>query len=112
MDLNPNTLQFASRRIARYKPEVYQRDVLEPLSLDAVKFASVGISYLLHCVAGSIESKAIVFDHLKALMNPGGVLFGATFCKEAWRATVRHAASWRFTTVKACSRTDTMIWKT
>ena len=78
MDLNPNSLDFASRRIARYKPETYRRNVLEPISLDADRFDSVGINYLLHCIPGSMESKSIVLDHLKALMTPGGVLFGAT----------------------------------
>lgn len=78
MDLNQNTLEFASQRIARYKPETYCRNVLEPISIDAAKFDSVGINYLLHCVPGSIESKAVAFDHLKALMNPNAVLFGST----------------------------------
>ncbi len=78
MDLNQNTLDFASQRITRYKPETYLRNVLEPISIDAAKFDSVGINYLLHCVPGTIESKAAAFDHLKALMNPNGVLFGAT----------------------------------
>lgn len=78
MDLNQAALDFASRRVARYKPETYIRNVLEPISLDSTKFNSVGINYLLHCVPGSIESKAVAFDHLKALMNPGAVLFGST----------------------------------
>lgn len=78
MDLNPNTLEFASERIERYKPEFYRRSVLDPIQIDAPKFDSVGINYLLHCVPGTIESKAIAFDHLKVLMNPKAVLFGAT----------------------------------
>lgn len=78
MDLNSETLQFASRRIARYRPETYRRNVLEPIALEGARFDSVGMSYLLHCVPGSIEAKAVTFDHLKALMNPGGVVFGAT----------------------------------
>lgn len=78
MDLNPNTLEFASERIERYKPESYRRSVLDPIQIDAPKFDSVGINYLLHCVPGTIESKAIAFDHLKVLMNPKAVLFGAT----------------------------------
>ena len=77
MDLNADTLQYASRRIARYRPETYRRNVLEPIVLDAPKFDSVGLSYLLHCVAGSIAAKAVAFDYLKAQMNPGAVLFGA-----------------------------------
>lgn len=78
MDLNQNTLDFASRRIARYQPETYRRNVLEPIRFDAPKFDSVGVNYLLHCIPGSIESKSVAFDHLKALMNPGAVLFGST----------------------------------
>lgn len=83
MDLNPETLEFASRRIARYRPESYRRNVLEPISLDSGKsdsgkFDSIGINYLLHCIPGSIESKSVAFDHLKALMNPGARIFGST----------------------------------
>ena len=43
---------------------------------------SVGINYLLHCLPGSIPSKAVAFDHLKALMNPNAVLFGSTLLSE------------------------------
>ncbi len=78
MDLNSNTLELASQRIARYKPKIYRRNVLEPISLDESKFDSVGINYLLHCLPGFIESKSVVFDHLKVLMNPNAVLFGST----------------------------------
>jgi 2-polyprenyl-3-methyl-5-hydroxy-6-metoxy-1,4-benzoquinol methylase len=78
LDINENTLDFASRRIARYKPETYLRNVLEPISIEAAKFDSIGINYLLHCLPGSIEAKAAAFDHLKALMNPNAVLLGST----------------------------------
>jgi hypothetical protein len=78
MDLNRNPLDFASRRIARYKPETYMRNVLEPISIDGGKFDSVGVNYLLHCLPGSIESKSAAFDHLKILMNPDAILFGST----------------------------------
>lgn len=78
MDLNPEALAFTARRIARYKPESYRRNVLEPIAIDAGRFDSVGVNYLLHCIPGSIESKAVAFDHLTTLMNPGAVLFGST----------------------------------
>ena len=78
MDLNANTLDFAARRIRRYQPETYRVNVLEPISVEAGKFDSVGLNYLLHCLPGSMESKAVVFDHLKALLNPNAVLFGST----------------------------------
>lgn len=78
MDLNQNALDFASKRIARYKPGVYNRNVLEPIAIDGPKFDSVGINYLLHCLPGTMESKAVAFDRLKALMNSGAVIFGST----------------------------------
>jgi 2-polyprenyl-3-methyl-5-hydroxy-6-metoxy-1,4-benzoquinol methylase len=78
MDLNPNVLEFASKRIARYKPKTYRRNVLEPISFDAEKFDSVGVNYLLHCLPGSMVSKSVVFDQLKSLMNANALLFGST----------------------------------
>jgi len=78
MDLNQNSLDFASARISRYEPETYRRSVLEPIRVDAAKFDSVGMNYLLHCIPGSIESKSVVFDHFKPLMNPDAVVFGST----------------------------------
>lgn len=78
MDLNQSVLEHASHRLARYTPETYRRNVLEPISVDAEKFDSVGINYLLHCIPGSIESKAIALDHLKPLMNANAALFGST----------------------------------
>lgn len=78
MDLNADTLEFASQRISRYQPETYRRNVLEPIPLNAELFDSVGINYLLHCLPGTVTSKSVVFDHLKALMNPNAIVFGST----------------------------------
>ncbi|MEE4463505.1 class I SAM-dependent methyltransferase [Azotobacter chroococcum] len=78
MDLNPDTLAFAAQRIARHAPKTYRRNVLEPVAFSREGFDSVGVNYLLHCLPGSLAEKAVVFDHLKALMNPGAVIFGST----------------------------------
>ncbi|MCP4260687.1 MAG: class I SAM-dependent methyltransferase [Planctomycetes bacterium] len=78
MDLNHNTLDFASKRISRYTPEAYRQNILEPISADIPQFDSVGMNYLLHCLPGAITEKAVAFDHLKSLMNPGATLFGST----------------------------------
>ncbi|MGZ3457430.1 MAG: class I SAM-dependent methyltransferase [Archangium sp.] len=78
MDLNPNSLERAATRTARYKPEVYQRNVLAPISVDAPGFDSIGMNYLLHCLPGSMSEKAVVFDHIRPLLNPGGCVFGST----------------------------------
>jgi ubiquinone/menaquinone biosynthesis C-methylase UbiE len=78
LDLNPNPLAAASRRIARYRPERYQADVLKPLTVPAAPFRSIALTYLLHCLPGDISEKAVVFDNLAPLLATGGVVFGAT----------------------------------
>ena len=85
MDLNSDSLKFASQRISRYRPATYRRNILKPISLDGEKFESIGINYLLHCLPGSIESKSVAFDHLLTLMNPNGVLFGSTILHDGVR---------------------------
>jgi len=78
LDLNKNSLDKASRAISHLQPEVYRGDVLEPLKLDAEKFDSISVNYLLHCLPGNIVEKGVTFKHLKEHMNVGGVLFGST----------------------------------
>ncbi|GGX73513.1 class I SAM-dependent methyltransferase [Saccharospirillum salsuginis] len=78
MDLNSDTLAYASARIIRYRPEVYAHNVLEPLFQEIEPFDSIGVNYLLHCVPGSIETKAVMFDHLKPVMTDGATVFGST----------------------------------
>ena len=57
MDLNCNSLESSARRIVRYKPQTYVRNVLEPIPFEAEKFDSVSMNYLLHCLPGSLESE-------------------------------------------------------
>jgi 2-polyprenyl-3-methyl-5-hydroxy-6-metoxy-1,4-benzoquinol methylase len=78
MDLNPNTLEYASTRISHYEPEIYRQNILEPISMNIPLFDSIGINYLLHCLPGSISEKAIVFDHLSPVMNKNTAIFGST----------------------------------
>ncbi|GAA5496992.1 hypothetical protein Rhal01_03180 [Rubritalea halochordaticola] len=82
MDMNRSTLDYASARIARHQPETYQQNILEEITQPIEPFDSIGINYLLHCVPGSIPEKAIAFDHLKPLMNPGCRIFGSTILHE------------------------------
>lgn len=78
MDLNRDALQFAARRIARYRPETYVRNVLETIDFDGAKFDSLGVNYLLHCLPGDMATKAQAFDFLSPLMSRGAVVFGST----------------------------------
>jgi ubiquinone/menaquinone biosynthesis C-methylase UbiE len=79
MDMNPNSLAFAARRIRRYSPQTHQANVLEPWGLPGNGFDSVAMCSLLHCVPGTLREKApVAFGHAGAVLAPGGTLFGAT----------------------------------
>jgi hypothetical protein len=78
LDPNPDVLRYAARRLARYAPATKAADVLKPIDLEPGSFRSASLSYVLHCLPGDIDSKAVAFDHLIPLVEPGGVVFGTT----------------------------------
>lgn len=78
MDLNPHSLDHASRRIARFAPTSHVRNVLEEIPWDLDPFDSIGLNYLFHCLPGAMEEKSVVFDRIRPLMSPRAVVFGAT----------------------------------
>ncbi|MFC3448681.1 class I SAM-dependent methyltransferase [Amycolatopsis speibonae] len=78
LDLNEDALRRTGARLARYRPEAYRRDVFEPLDLGEARFGSVGLNFLLHCLPGSMEHKATVFDQVLPYVEPGGRIFGST----------------------------------
>jgi hypothetical protein len=78
LDINPHCLNVSGRRLRRFKPECRQADLLEPLTLDVEPFTSVGLTYVLHCLPGSMAEKLVVLDHLKPFIAQGAMLFGAT----------------------------------
>lgn len=78
LDLNRDCLDFAKKKLHHLHPEIYQHNVFEPFNSITKKFDSVSMNYLLHCLPGTISQKAISFDHIKAVLNPGGKIFGST----------------------------------
>lgn len=78
MDLNSNSLQVASKRLARYNPVVRRHNVLEPFDTETATFDSIGIMNLLHCLPGNMDAKRVVLENAKSVMNPDAVLFGST----------------------------------
>jgi hypothetical protein len=78
LDINENCLSRASRRLARYRPTVHQANLLAPIEPGSAPFDSVGLTYVLHCLPGSMSEKLVAVDYLKPLMAEGAVLFGAT----------------------------------
>jgi hypothetical protein len=78
LDINRHCLDRAGCRLARFKPALHEVNLLAPIKLNVAPFASVGLTYVLHCLPGSMSEKLIVVDHLRPLMEKGAVLFGAT----------------------------------
>lgn len=79
LDINRDCLEVTSARISDYRPEIHQENVLEPLELHGAGYDSIAINYLLHCLPGSLETKAgKVIDHLAPYLRDKGTLFGST----------------------------------
>jgi hypothetical protein len=78
LDINRHCLETAGRRLARFKPELWEASLLDPIPYSAAPFDSVGLTYVLHCLPGSMTEKFKVIDHLQPLMAKRAVLFGAT----------------------------------
>jgi ubiquinone/menaquinone biosynthesis C-methylase UbiE len=78
LDLNDHCLRRTAKRIARFQPEMIKANVMEEIRYDGPGFESIGMNYLLHCLPGDIQTKTRSFDHVLRLLQPGGVIFGAT----------------------------------
>jgi SAM-dependent methyltransferase len=77
LDPNPNVLVKASRRLAAMNPVAIEADVMKPLPLEG-RFDSAALSYVLHCLRGPQEHKAVAIRHIADVLEPNGVLFGGT----------------------------------
>lgn len=111
LDLNANALEYAARRIARYRPTIHQQSVFRPLQLEGTRFDSVSVNYLLHCLPGTISEKAVVFDHLIDWMNPRAVVFGSTLLSTGVRTRWMAKRLMRFYNRKRifCNESDSLV---
>ena len=87
LDPNADVLQFAGRRLRRFRPDIVAANALEPIALEPQSFRSVGLGYVLHCMPGDLAAKAVVFDNLTPLVTPGGVIFGTTILNDGVQHT-------------------------
>lgn len=77
VDPNLDVLDHCAARLTDLHPTIVAADVLKPLPITA-RFDSIALNYVLHCLPGPPKHKARAIDHLLPLVEPGGVLFGAT----------------------------------
>ncbi len=107
VDLNPATLHAAGQRLSRYDPSACIANVLAPLPLHAERFDSIGLNYVLHCLPGTMETKGVIFAHLKTLLRPGGVLFGSTILGQGVKHNVgARTFLYLYNQINAFSNTD------
>lgn len=86
LDINAHCLDVAGARLSRFEPQSRQANLLAPITLDRSPFESVGLTYVLHCLPGTMSEKLVAVDHLKPLMADGATLFGATILGHGVRA--------------------------
>lgn len=88
LDLNPNCLNAAEKALRPLPVRKVQGDMLKPFPIDNQRFLSVGLNFLLHCVPGSFKEKGVVFQYIKNVLAPGGLVFGST---AIYQSGARHA---------------------
>jgi len=87
-DLQQNCLRHTAQRIARYQPETYLCNALEPIAFTGGAFDSVALGGILHCLPGNMEEKGKVFDSISSLMTSKTQIFGYTIVNQDIRKTL------------------------
>lgn len=89
VDQRKTCLDFTARRLARYSPQTWQRDVTVPFDLPTDKFDSLCLGGILHCLNGTVAEKARVFDHITPLLCSGARVFGYTLVQNHIEGSLR-----------------------
>lgn len=77
LDPNRDVLDHCAKRLSRFSPVMVEADVLKSLPVQG-PFDSAALSFVLHCLPGPIENKAVAIENVAAVLEPDGVLFGGT----------------------------------
>ena len=90
IDLQPNCLAYTARRLSRYQPRTYLRDVMRPIDqIDGGPFDSIALGGIIHCLPGNLTHKAKVFDRIAPLAKPGTRIFGYTLVYDGVQDRIR-----------------------
>jgi SAM-dependent methyltransferase len=77
LDPNRNVLDHAAQRLRHLKVTAVEADVLKPLPVRG-PFASAALHLVLHCLPGPLSRKAVAVSNVASVLEPTGVLFGAS----------------------------------
>ena len=77
LDLNQNSLNVAKARLNRSHVQTLKHDIFQPLD-PTIKYKSISLFYLLHCLPGPPSRKMALFNDLRNNVAPEGVVYGTT----------------------------------
>ena len=79
-DLDEKKLRFAEKRLRRFHPAAYNINMLKPFWIRPAGFQSIALNHVLHCLPGDMQSKGVVFQHVKPLLDhrKNSIVFGST----------------------------------
>jgi SAM-dependent methyltransferase len=92
LDPNLAVLTYAARQLADRAPATLAADIRATIPVEE-RFDSAALSLVLHCLPGPMEAKAAAVENVAAVLDPGGVLFGATVLGDR-RLHNRFSAFW------------------
>jgi 2-polyprenyl-3-methyl-5-hydroxy-6-metoxy-1,4-benzoquinol methylase len=80
MDLNLNCLNAAKETLLKNEIDAttYHTDIFKKQPALSEKFSSISMNYLLHCLPGNMQIKEACIHNAVSMLQPHGVLFGAT----------------------------------
>ncbi len=77
LDPNRHVLRRAGTRLAARNPRIVEADVMKPLPVEG-PFDSAALSFVMHCLRGPDDNKAVAIRNIADVLTPDGVLFGGT----------------------------------
>jgi SAM-dependent methyltransferase len=77
LDLSPDSLATASRRLRKLSPVSVNSDIFSPIPTDE-KYSSIAANYVFHCIPGDWQTKSVAIRHIAAVLARDGVFFGST----------------------------------
>ncbi len=86
VDPNVHVLAHASRRLQHLDITTIEADVCKPLPVHG-PFDSAALNGVLHCLPGPLHRKAAAVANVAAVLDPNGVLFGASILGRSGRHT-------------------------
>lgn len=90
MDLNSNTMEMTSRRLAERNitATTHVGSILQPISSDLGRFDSVAANFVFHCVPGTWAEKGVAVEHIAAVVADTGVFFGSTILSKGVKQNI------------------------